>query len=109
MDAHSRQREFGEFTLDFKDMLAGRDLKEGIIEKYDFFVYDTQPRELDPSIKLKLKYHFKSAKLIVTVLEIRDLQHSPWALIPTGIYVKIVFTNSLTGHVWVRILLLIGI
>ena len=102
VDSRSRQREFGEFSLDFKEVVEKRNLKEGFIERYDFFVYDTQPREKDPSVKLKMKYHSKSAKLIVTVLEIRDLQHSPLALIPTGIYVKVVFTNSLTGLVQVN-------
>ena len=97
VDTHSRQKEFGEFALDFKEVFEKRDLSIGFTEKYDFLVYDTKPQERDPSIRLKLKYHYKSGKMIVSILEIRDLDKSPSAVIPASIYVKVLFVNNQTG------------
>ena len=96
VDAHSRQKEFGEFALDFEEVFQKRDLSIGFTEKYDFLLYDTKPQERDPSIRLKLKYHYKSGKMIVSILEIRDLDKSPSAVIPAAIYVKVLFVNNQT-------------
>lgn len=95
VDCHSRQKEFGEFALDFKEVFK-RDLSMGFTEKYDFLVYDTKPQERDPSIRLKLKYHCKSGKMIVSILEIRDLDKNPSAVIQAAIYVKVLFVHNLT-------------
>ena len=96
VDKHSRQREFGEFALDFKDVVATQDLYSGYTDKFDFLIYDTKPQDKDPSVRLRLKYHCKTGKLIVSVLEIRDLHHSSSTLIQAGTYVKILFTNTQT-------------
>ena len=96
VDKNSRQREFGEFALDFKEVTKARDLNIGYTDKFDFLVYDTKPLETDPSIRLRLKYHCKSSKIIVSILEIKDLHQSSSAFIQGGIYVKVLLMNNQT-------------
>ena len=93
-DEHSRQKEYGEFSLDFGTLMQERNLSQGFQDKYDFMVYDPVPMEGDPSIRLKLQYHSRSATIIATINQIKDLQPPHTTILPTGIYVKLIFTNN---------------